>query len=121
MSGHPTSLRIVDGQCGHRSHLCLFDIEEASSIVRRWRLAVKEKSLLDVMGSSVDDREQEHGVRRLPVEPLTLIEGQKGDLRPQNSDDITAHGQQDEASVECQNQTSAARNPHRVLQSVQRG
>jgi len=73
------------------------------------------------MGSGVDDGEKEHGVRRLPVEPLALVEGQKGDLRPQNSDDITAHRQQDEASVERQNQTGAARNPHRVLQCVQRG
>ena len=69
----------------------------------------------------MQDGEKEHGVCRLSVEPLALVERQELDLWAQEPQDIAAHGQQDQAAVEQQHQSGAARYPHRVRQAVEGG
>jgi hypothetical protein len=49
--------------------------------------------ILHIVGCSMDDSKQKHGICSLPVEPLALIEGNKRNLGSKNSDDITAHWQ----------------------------
>jgi hypothetical protein len=58
----------------------------------------------------------------LSVEPDVLIGGEKpSQFRPDNLDDIAQHGDEDETSVECEDETSPARRPHGELEPVEGG
>ncbi len=60
------------------------------------------------MSRSVEDGEQEHRVRELPVHPDVLIEGDEPDLGPEEAHDGSADWEQDEHPVHTQHQTSAS-------------
>lgn len=57
---------------------------------------------LDVMGSCVDDGEQQHRVGKLPVHPDILIEWDELDLWPDETHDSSADGQQNKHTVHTQ-------------------
>ncbi len=55
---------------------------------------------LDVMRRYVKDSEEQHSVGNLSVEPLRLIEWQCAHLRTEPSEDISAHGHNDNHGVD---------------------
>ena len=91
MAGDASSLRIVDLYSGFRPDLVPLDVEE-----------------VDIMGTYVDNREDQEGVSALAVKPLRLIQGQKPKFRSDESQQIPAHWEQYEQCVDRQHQSSSS-------------
>jgi len=71
------------------------------------------------MGRNVDDREEQHGVSDLSMEPEILIQWQPLDLGTDPSHHGAAHGDQDECAIDCKRQTSTTRKPHGELEGIE--
>jgi len=69
----------------------------------------------------MDDGEEEHAVGDLSMEPDGLVKRQPSDLGPDHSQDVPAHGHDNDHSVDREHQTSTSRNPDRVPQSIEGG
>lgn len=72
------------------------------------------------MTSCVDDGEQQHGIRHLSVEPHRLVERQEAHLGSDDTEDVPAHGHDDDHGVDGKHKTSASRDPDGELQSIKR-
>jgi hypothetical protein len=72
---------------------------------------MKQSGLLDIMGSGVNDTEEEHSVGKLSVEPDILIERDEPNLRAKKPHDRPAYWHQDEHSIESQYQPGSSRHP----------
>lgn len=80
MARDSAGLGIVDLDGGLRAKLEFLDIEEA----RRGVSPVLRSSVgnsLHVVGSSVNDGKNQHGISHLPMEPLRFVQRQPSDLR----------------------------------------
>lgn len=73
------------------------------------------------MGGNVNDREEQHGVGDLSMEPKVLIQRQPLDLGTDPSHQGAAHGDQDECAIDCKRQTSTTREPDGELERVETG
>ena len=61
-------------------------------------------------------------VRNLSVEPDVLVRGeQPGELGPDDTDDVTQHGEQDTSREEGEGQTSTTRHPDGPSQGIECG
>lgn len=58
--------------------------------------------LLDVMRSRVHNGKEEHAVRALPMEPLALVERNPPNLGTKPGNNVPAHWQHDQPSIEGQ-------------------
>ena len=68
---------------------------------------------VDVVGSGVDHRPECHGICDLTVEPDIFVRGEEpGKLGPNYTQDIAQHREQDEATVQCQYQSSTTGSPY---------
>jgi hypothetical protein len=66
-----TSFSVVDLESNLRPNLSTLDIEEAEGI--SLSILLDGSGLLDIMRSCVNNREEEHGICNLSMEPLRLI------------------------------------------------
>lgn len=104
MASDTTGITIVDLQGGERSGLEFLDIEE-----------------VDIMGSGMDNGEEEQAICNLSMEPLRLVQRQPSNLGSHNTQDGPAHRKQYQAAIIGENQTSTTRNPDRVFKAVEKG
>ncbi len=75
---------------------------------------------IDIVGRCVDHGPKCHRISDLSVEPDVLVSGKEpGELWADDANDVSQHGDENHAAVECQNEASAARNPHGPSQSVE--
>lgn len=66
------------------------------------------------MGCSVNHCPKRHGIRNLSMEPDILVRGEEPcKFGANNTDDITEHGDQKQASIERKGETSTTRRPDR--------
>lgn len=72
------------------------------------------------MRSCVKDGEDQHGVGDLSVEPHRLVEREPPRLGPQPSENVSAHGHDDDHGVNGQDQTGTSRYPYGELKGVKR-
>jgi hypothetical protein len=71
------------------------------------------------MGRRVDYRPEGHRVGDLPVEPDVLVDRDEvGQRRTENTDYVAQQRDEDQASVESENKTGTARDPHRVFEGI---
>ena len=69
---------------------------------------------VDIVGSCVDHCPESHRVGNLFVEPNVFIRGEQP-CKPgaDDSDDVAQHRDQDKATIQGKNETSATRSPDR--------
>ena len=72
------------------------------------------------MGGGVHHCPESHRVGDLSMEPNVLVGGEEpGNLGTDDADDVAQHGEEDKATIEGKNETSAARRPDRKTESVE--
>lgn len=71
MPSNSASFGVVDLESNLRSNLSTFDIEEADDV--SLSILLDGNGILDIMCSCVNNREEEHGICNLSMEPLRLI------------------------------------------------
>lgn len=77
---------------------------------------------VDVVRTSVHGGPERQCVRDLPVEPDVLVRGeQPGELGPDDTDDVTQHGEQNTSREEGEGQASTAGHPDGPSQGIERG
>ena len=77
---------------------------------------------INIMSGGVDHGPESHGVRDLSVEPDVLVGGEKPcHAGADNTDDVSQHGDENEAPVKGKNEPSSSRRPDRPCQPVQGG
>lgn len=75
---------------------------------------------VDVVSSGVDHGPECHGVGNLPVEPDVLVGGEEpGNAGADNTDNVAQHRDENQATIECEDQTSTPRRPYRPSERVQ--
>jgi hypothetical protein len=99
VSGNTSSFGVVNLESNLRTDLSTLNVEEAG-IVSFVRISENEGGLLDVMSTSVEDCEEQHGVCDLLVEPHVLVERCPSSLRSQPSENVSAHGHNDDHSID---------------------
>jgi hypothetical protein len=110
VSSDSTRLSVVNLECNLRSHLHSFNVEEAvHPLVPNKRILLLY--LLDVMRGGMNDRKDQHGVSDLSVKPLRFVERYPSSLWSKPTEDISAHGHDDDHCINTQNQTGTSRNP----------
>jgi hypothetical protein len=119
LSSDATSFGIMDLKCNLRADLDTLDVEEATVISTSQTLCVKIYSL-DIMRTSVEDSEEEHGVGNLPMEPHGLVKWHPSSFRSKPTKNVSAHRHDDDHGVNRQDKTSTSRYPNGVLKGVQR-
>lgn len=72
------------------------------------------------MTSGMDDGEEQRGIGELAVHPKVLVKRKPPDLGTDPSHYRPADGEENEHAVNAQHQPSTTRNPHRVLEQVER-
>ena len=86
-------------------------------MIRTGTLNVEE---VDVMSGSVDHGPEGHRVGHLSVEPDVLVGRESpGETGADDTDDVPQHGDEDQATIECENKTCTSRRPHGPRQCVQ--
>jgi hypothetical protein len=70
------------------------------------------------MGAGVQNGEKEHSIGDLSVEPLVLVKWEPSSLGAKPSENVPAHGHDDNHCVDTEDQTSTTRNPHGELKTV---
>jgi hypothetical protein len=117
MSSNSTSFGVVNLESDLRTDLSALNVEEAG-FISPVQHGKSDGCLLDVMSTCVQDGKEKHGVCDLFVEPLVLVERRPSSLWSKPSEDVSAHGHNDNHSVDRQNQTSTSRYPHGELESI---
>ena len=102
MAGDTASLHVMDLHSGFGSHERALHVEE-----------------VHIVRSDVHNGPEEHGVGDLAVEPLALVQRQPSNLRPYVSEQVSAHGQEDDHGVDAQAKTSSAREPDAESEGVE--
>lgn len=69
----------------------------------------------------MDNTEEKHRVRKLPVHPDVLIERDEPDLWSDEAHDGPADGQQNEHAIDAQDQSGSSRQPYGILKCVEAG
>ena len=104
MSRNAPSLRIVDLDGTLPPHLRALDIEE-----------------IDVMRAHVHRGPEEQTIRHLAMEPLAFVQRQPSYFGTYDSQDISAHGEEDQEDVDAEAEAGAAGEPDGEVQVVERG
>jgi hypothetical protein len=99
VSSNTASFGVVDLESNLRANLSTLNVEEAE-IVSNLQISEHGEILLDVMGTSMENREEEHGVCDLFVEPHVLVERRPSNLWSEPSENVSAHGHNDHHSVD---------------------
>ena len=94
-----TSLCVVNLKSDLGSDLHTFNVEKATFVSLCLAMSTV-CDLLDVMRCYVEDSEEEHGVSHLSMKPLRFIKRQKARLGSEPSEDISAHGHDDNHGVD---------------------
>lgn len=81
MSSDTTGLRVVDLKGNLRSDLDSLNVEEAA-FVSTFLARENVEVLLDVMSARMQDREEQHSIGDLSVEPLRLVKRHPSSLGP---------------------------------------
>ena len=72
------------------------------------------------MSGGVDHSPERHRVGHLSVEPDVLVGGEEpGNAGADNTDNVAQHRDENQATIECKDQTSAPRRPYRPSERVQ--
>lgn len=111
MSGNATSLGVVNLEGNLGTNLGHLNVEETTHVSLAFAVGREVKHILDVMGRNVQNREEQHSVSDLSVEPHGFVQGQYPDLRPDHSQDVSAHGHHDDHGINGENKTSTSRYP----------
>jgi hypothetical protein len=80
VSSDTSSFSVVNLKSNLRTDLSALNVEEAGNVSCGQTLE-NEEDLLDVMSTCVEDREEQHGVSDLLVEPHVLVERCPSSLR----------------------------------------
>lgn len=83
MTGDTTGFGIVDLDGGNGADLSPFNVEE-----------------VDIVSGDVDDGEEKEGIGDLSMEPLCLVQGKPFDFWSNDFDNVPAHWQEDDCSID---------------------
>lgn len=98
VSRDTTSLCVVNLKSDLGSHLHTLDVEETTLVsLDVWITAGRYS--LDIMRYHVEDGEEQHSIGDLSVEPHGFIQRHKARLGSQPSEDVSAHGHNDNHGV----------------------
>lgn len=100
--GDASWLGVVDFDSRHLSNLAPLHIEK-----------------VDIMRTRMHNRPKQHCIRDLSMKPLTLIQRNPFDLRPNPAKEVAAHGEQYHGAVDGEAETCAAGDPDREGESVE--
>lgn len=75
------------------------DVEEAA-IVRYQHILYDGRDSLDIVSRNMDNSEQQHGKRHLPMEPYCFVKRHPSNSRPNVFQDVPTHGQHYQRCIE---------------------
>lgn len=101
VTSETTNFSVMNLQCCDRSNHSSFDVEH-----------------VDVVTKGVNNGPEQERVGDLSMEPYRLIEREPPKLWSNESQDVTAHGQQNHCTIHRQIETSTTGNPHGVGQHI---
>lgn len=102
---------------GDSSWLCVVDFD-SRNLPNLTPLHIEE---IHIMRTRMHNRPKQHRIRDLSMEPLTLIQRDPFDLRPNPAQEVAAHGEQYHGTVDGETEACAAGDPDRESESVEPG
>lgn len=77
---------------------------------------------IDVVSGGMNHGPESHGIGNLAMEPDVFVGGEEpSHMRPDETDDVPQHGDEDEGSIDGENQASTTGNPYGEEKGVETG